>query len=72
MGQNLVDAAMERMKKDVSARQFQIFYLTVIKESSPQQVAKVTGVNVDQVYLIKHRLSKLFKKALAELENKTD
>jgi len=68
---NLVDAAMEKLKKEVNARQFQVFYLTVIKESSPQQVAKVTGVSVDQVYVIKHRVSRLFKKALEELENHT-
>ena len=68
---NLVDAAMEKLKREVTAKHFQIFYLAVIKEASPQQVAKVTGVQVDQVYLIKHRLSQLFKKALEELEMKT-
>ena len=67
---NLAEAGMEKLKSQVNARQFQIFYLTVMKESAPQQVAKVVGVSVNQVYLVKHRLSRIFQKIVQELEAK--
>jgi RNA polymerase sigma-70 factor (ECF subfamily) len=65
---NLVDAALEKLKRQVKAKQFQIFYLHVIRELPPTKVARALGVNVGQVYLAKHRLSGLFKKAVHEVE----
>ena len=65
---NVLDNALDRLKHQVNARHFQIFYLTVIKKSDPQDVARVVGVNVDQVYLIKHRLTPILQKAIHDLE----
>jgi len=67
---NLAEAGMEKLKTRVNARQFQIFYLTVMKQSAPQQVAKVVGVSVNQVYLVKHRLSRVFQGIVKDLEEK--
>jgi len=65
---NLVEAALEKLKPQVKAKQFQIFYLHVIRELPPLKVARALGVNVGQVYLAKHRLSGLFRKAVHEVE----
>jgi len=67
---NVIAAALEKLERQVSAQHYQIFVLYVIKQHSPEQVAKVAGVETNQVYLIKHRLSPLFKDAIKELEEK--
>ena len=53
---NLIDAALEKVKRQVNAKQFQIFYLHVIKKGPAQKVARTLGVNVARVYLAKHRV----------------
>lgn len=64
---NLFQAALERVKKRVAARQFQIFECCVIKRWSAARVAEALRVNVAQVYLAKHRVSGLMKKEVAAL-----
>jgi RNA polymerase sigma-70 factor (ECF subfamily) len=64
---NLFQAALERVKKRVAARQFQIFECCVIKRWSASRVAESLRVNVAQVYLAKHRVSALMKKEVASL-----
>ena len=61
---HVVDAALEKVKAQCSAQHFQIFYLQAIKQIPPAQVAATLGVKVDQIYLIKHRLAKLFEEAI--------
>jgi RNA polymerase sigma factor (sigma-70 family) len=60
--ENLLAAAMQRVKKKVDAKQFQIFDCSVRKEWPAQKVAKELGVSVGQVYLARHRISALLKK----------
>ena len=67
---HIVDAALEKVKQHSSGKHYQIFYLQAIKQVSPAKVAETLNVNVDQVYLIKHRLTKVFEEALKELETK--
>ena len=64
---NLFEAALERVKKRVHARQFQIFECCMIKRWSAARVAESLRVNVAQVYLAKHRVSALMKKEVAVL-----
>ena len=64
---NLFQAALERVKKKVAARQFQIFECCAIKRWSAARVAESLRVNVAQVYLAKHRVSALMKKEVAAL-----
>lgn len=66
--QTLTQAALERLKQLISPRQFQIFYLSVIKEQKPDDVMKTIQVNRAQVYLAKHRAGRLFRKILREIE----
>jgi RNA polymerase sigma-70 factor (ECF subfamily) len=67
---NLIDAALERVKSVVNAKQYQIFYLHVIKKSPVQKVARTLGVNAAQVYLAKHRVGNLVKKEVERLRVK--
>jgi len=66
---NIFDAAIERVKKHVKAKQYQIFDLYVIKQWPVQKVARTLGVNTGQIYLIKHRISALIRKEIRRLEN---
>jgi RNA polymerase sigma factor (sigma-70 family) len=67
---NLLNKAIEKVKGQVSARQFQMFDLYVTKQWPVQKVAKVLGVNIGRVYLAKHRVSALIKDQIKKLEKK--
>jgi RNA polymerase sigma-70 factor (ECF subfamily) len=65
---NLTAAALERVKRLVSPRQFQIFDLHVLQAWPASEVTRTLHVNVGQVYLAKHRVSALLKKTVRTLE----
>jgi len=67
---NLISMALEKLERQTNAKHYQIFLLHVIKQYSPEQVARVVGVETDQVYLIKHRLLPRFQEAIREFEGK--
>ncbi|MGB0993527.1 MAG: sigma-70 family RNA polymerase sigma factor [Akkermansiaceae bacterium] len=64
---NLADAALEKVKAQVSPKQYQIFDCYVIREWDAGKVQKQLGVSMSQVYLAKHRVGKILKKELAKL-----
>ena len=51
--------AIAELKRQVDAKQFQVFDCYVLKEWPVKDVATTFGVTANQVYLIKHRLSAL-------------
>jgi RNA polymerase sigma-70 factor (ECF subfamily) len=59
---NLIDAAMERVKRQVKPEHYQIFYLNVVQKLGVRKVAEMCGVTTAQVYLVKHRVGNLIKK----------
>ena len=65
---NLVDAAMDRVKRRVKPEHYQIFYLSAVKELGTTQVARSMGVSVAQVYLVKHRVAAQVKMEIQRLE----
>ncbi len=67
---NLIDVALERLKRQTSAEQYQAFYLHIIKGLPPREVAKALGITTGQVYLVKYRLAKPFRKTVEELKSK--
>ena len=67
---NLIEAALEKVQLQVNAKQYQIFYLHVIQQMPAKEVATTVGVNWGQVYLAKHRLLPLFKRAVKNLQEK--
>ncbi len=66
--ENLLAAAITRVKKKVDPKQFQIFDCYVRKDWPAQKVAKELRVSVGQVYLARHRVSALLKKEVRALE----
>lgn len=67
---NIMDAAIERVKRNVSAKQFQIFDLYVRKGWSLGKVSEALNVNRGRVYLARHRVAKLIKAEVARLRTK--
>jgi RNA polymerase sigma-70 factor (ECF subfamily) len=67
---NLVHAALERVKRKVNPKQYQIFYLHVLKQFPAAEVARTLGVNIAVVYLAKHRVAALVKKEIKYLETR--
>ncbi len=64
----LLEAAMEKVKRQVNSKQFQMFDLYVIKKWPVLKVAQTLGVNVGQVYLANLRTSALLKREIKKLK----
>ncbi|MGO8928167.1 MAG: RNA polymerase sigma factor [Limisphaerales bacterium] len=67
---NLMQAALDKVRPRVSARAFQIFQLHVRKDWPVEKVVQTLGVGKAQVYLAKHRISAMIQKELAKLEKR--
>lgn len=67
---NLMDAALQRVKRKVGARQYQLFDLHVIKQWPVEDVIKTLGVTGNNVYQSKSRISALLRKEIELLETK--
>jgi len=66
--ENLLEAAMERVRKRVDPRQFQIFDCYVVKGWEAGKVARELRVNVAQVYLARHRVGAQIRAEVRALE----
>jgi RNA polymerase sigma factor (sigma-70 family) len=64
---HLLDVALQQVKQQVSARQFQIFDLYVLQQWPVGEVASTLRTSMGQVYLAKHRISVLVKKQIDKL-----
>jgi RNA polymerase sigma-70 factor (ECF subfamily) len=67
---NLMDAAIQRVKRAVPIEHYQMFDLFVLKGWPAKDVARTLGVTIAHVYVAKHRLGKLIRKEVAALEAK--
>ncbi len=65
---HLMAAALERVKRQVSPRQFQMFDLHVLQKLSVQETARTLKASAAVVYMAKHRVVRLVKKELARLQ----
>lgn len=61
--------ALERVKQQVSSRQFQIFSLAVLQEQPVPRVCDALGVSAASVYLARHRVGRLFRAEVRRLES---
>jgi len=68
---HLLRTALQRVKRQVATEHYRVFRLYVVENQPAPQVAEAMGVSVDQVYLIKHRVTQLVKKELQSLESAT-
>jgi RNA polymerase sigma factor (sigma-70 family) len=64
----LLEAAVARVKLEVSGKQYQMFDFHVLKKMPVQKVTSTLGVSAAQIYLAKHRISRLIKKEVSRLE----
>ena len=67
---NLVTAALEQVKLQVSPKQYQIFDLHVLQNLPVRDTARTMQVSVASVYMAKHRISRLLKKEVQKLKKK--
>jgi len=67
--QNLLDAAVAKVKRRLDPQKYQIFDLYANKAWTPARVAATFGIPVNQVYLIKHRVTELIKTEVKRLES---
>lgn len=69
-GRSLVQAALNRVKDQVSAKQYQIYYLHVLNERPVAEVCRRLKVNRGQVYLAKHRVGRQIAKEIQALRDR--
>jgi RNA polymerase sigma-70 factor (ECF subfamily) len=65
---HVLDAALSRLKRKVDAEHYQIFDCAALKGWSAAKTSKELGINIAQVYLVKHRLKGMLKKEIEALE----
>jgi RNA polymerase sigma factor (sigma-70 family) len=68
---NLVNAAMENLRRRIDPKRLQIFDFYVNKEWPPEKVAEHFGVSVDLVYQVKHRVTDAIREEVTRLERET-
>jgi RNA polymerase sigma factor (sigma-70 family) len=67
---NILEAAIERVKKKVDSKLYQAFDLYVFKKWPVLKVSRTLKINPGRVYLTKHRISHLIKKEINSIQNK--
>jgi RNA polymerase sigma factor (sigma-70 family) len=65
---SLLEAAMTRVQQHLDPQKFQIFDLYVNREWPPEKVAQTFKVSVNQVYLVKNRVTELLREEFRRLE----
>jgi hypothetical protein len=63
---------MEAVKEKVSARSFQIFHLSAVKQWSVDQIRANLDLSRTQVYLARYRVGGLVKKEIARLREELE
>lgn len=66
--ENLLRAAIANVKRHVDPEKFQVFDLYAQKGLGAEKVAGIFGISIDQVYLIKHRVTDAIKDEVRRLE----
>ena len=67
---NIVDVAMQKVRRRVSPEHYQLFHLHAVKGLGVRDVARLTGASVANVYVTYHRISHQIKKEVRLLESK--
>jgi RNA polymerase sigma factor (sigma-70 family) len=66
---NLMDAAIERTKKKVDAKQYQMFDLYFFKSWPVSKVAATLKVSAASVYVARHKIGRVINKEIAYLRS---
>jgi RNA polymerase sigma factor (sigma-70 family) len=67
---HLLVVALERVKTQVSPRQFKLFHHHAVQGQSVKDTAHAFGVSLMQVYLARHRVGKLVRREIERLREK--
>jgi RNA polymerase sigma-70 factor (ECF subfamily) len=67
-GRTILAAAMARVKNRLDPQKFQIFDFYVTREWPPEKVAQTFNVTVNQVYLVKNRVTEMLRDEFRRLE----
>jgi RNA polymerase sigma-70 factor (ECF subfamily) len=67
---NLVRAAVERVKRRIDPKQFQVFELSAIQRWPHEKIKAVLNVSSAAIYVLKHRVSSAIRKELKQLQKK--
>jgi RNA polymerase sigma-70 factor (ECF subfamily) len=70
--ENLISRALARLQGRVTAQQLLIFRLTVLNHLPLKQVARKLRLSLPQVYLARHRVSRLFSSEIQRLRRETE
>lgn len=65
---HMTEAALERVKRKISPRHYQIFCLHVCKNLAAREVARCLDVKLAEVYYAKYTVTRLLRKQLHSLE----
>jgi RNA polymerase sigma-70 factor (ECF subfamily) len=65
---HVLEAAMDRVRRRVDAKQYQIFDCYVVRDWPARKVADHLRVSIAQVYLARHRVSALIRREVEALE----
>ena len=65
---SLLEAAIAKVKRRVDPLKWQVFDLYVNKDWPPEKVAANYKITVDQVYVIKHRITEIIKTEVKRLQ----
>jgi RNA polymerase sigma-70 factor (ECF subfamily) len=68
---SLLTAALQRVKPLLKPEHFQIFDLYAMRQLQVSEVADIMGVSAARIYLVKHRVAGLVKRAVKELKAKS-
>ena len=64
--------ALRRVRARVSTQHFLIFRLSTLNHLPLKQVAKKLRLGLPQVYLVRHRVARLFKSEIQRLRRETE
>ena len=65
---HLMTAALERVKRQVSPRQFQMFDMVVRQKLSAPETARTLQASLASVYMARYRVTRLLRKAVVALK----
>jgi RNA polymerase sigma-70 factor (ECF subfamily) len=66
----ILEAAIQRVKRKVNPEHYQVFHLCVFKEWPVKKVTSELNVSAAQVYLARHRVGALLKKEVKAMEKR--
>ena len=64
---NLMDAALERVKRKVAPEHYQIFYLHSVKSMPAGDIAQLLGASMAKVYVVRHRVARMVRREVQTL-----